>query len=97
MLIRKIAILGGIGLGLVGAGAYGGATLANRGAVPLAEDKHPHMHDALHDLEAARKHLEEASKDYGGHRLRALDFTNQAADEIYLAIGEKAPERKRER
>ena len=94
MKLKQAAILTSLGLGLVGIGAVGGATLT-RGSAAIgapADDKHPHMHDAMRALEDARKHLEEASDTYKGHRLKAHELVEQAMDEVAEGIGEKAPE-----
>ena len=96
MTLKQVAILSSLGLGLVGIGAVGGATLSHNGSVAMAadekENKHPHMHDAMKALEDARKHLEEASDTYKGHRLKAHELVEQAMDEVAEGIGEKAPE-----
>jgi hypothetical protein len=44
--------------------------------------KHPHMHRALHELREARTELKEASHDFGGHRVKALEAVNAAIKEI---------------
>lgn len=43
---------------------------------------HPEMHRALHALENAKRDLEKAAHDYGGHRAKALELTDQAISEI---------------
>jgi uncharacterized Fe-S center protein len=93
MKFKQAAILSTLGVALVGAGAYGGATLSSRNnATALAEEKHVHMHDAMKALEDARKHLLEATDHYEGHRVKAVEHTEMAMDEIATALGEKAPE-----
>jgi hypothetical protein len=38
----------------------------------------PHMREALEALRSARHHLDQATPDHGGHRARAIQFTDQA-------------------
>ena|SRR5437763_9338056 len=96
MKLKQAAILSALGLGLVGAGAIGGATLSSHnGSMAMAadeKDKHIHMHAALHALEDARKHLEESNDVYHGHRVKAFEHVEAAMDEIATGLGEKAPE-----
>ncbi len=42
----------------------------------------PHMQDALDALQKARRELEQATADKGGHRTRAIRLVNQAIDEV---------------
>lgn len=48
----------------------------------LADERQPHMHAALHHLEEAKKELEMAAHDKGGHREKALDLTQSAIQEV---------------
>lgn len=48
--------------------------------------RQPLMKDALHDLKIARDTLEAAQHDKGGHRMKALDLTDQAIAEVKLGI-----------
>jgi hypothetical protein len=47
----------------------------------VAEDQ-PHMRAALQALEEAKKHLQEAEHDKGGHRAKALQLTDQAIAQV---------------
>lgn len=49
--------------------------------VARAEDQ-PHMQAALQALEEAKKHLQEAEHDKGGHREKALELTDQAIKHV---------------
>ncbi|HXM36659.1 MAG TPA: hypothetical protein VN920_15800 [Pyrinomonadaceae bacterium] len=51
----------------------------------LAPDQ-PHMKAALNQLNNAKKNLEAATADKGGHRVKALGFVNKALDEIALGL-----------
>jgi hypothetical protein len=46
----------------------------------------PHMRAALSSLQVAKSELEQALPDKGGHRVRALEFVNQAIVEVQAGI-----------
>jgi hypothetical protein len=46
----------------------------------------PNMQSALDSLQAARSSLERAAHNKGGHRVRALELTNQAITEVQMGI-----------
>ncbi len=46
----------------------------------------PHMQSALDHLRAARKQLDVAEPDKGGHRVNALNLVNQAITEVEAGI-----------
>jgi hypothetical protein len=52
----------------------------------LADAPQLHMHTALHHLEEAKKELDLASHEKGGHRGRALDLTQNAIEEVQAGI-----------
>ena len=51
-----------------------------------AEEDHPHIEAAIKSLEDAKHHLETAAHDFGGHRAKALDHTQQALNECREAL-----------
>jgi hypothetical protein len=51
-----------------------------------AEPKHPHMHQALHELKECRAELKEAAHDFGGHREEALKATDAAIKQLEIAL-----------
>jgi hypothetical protein len=51
-----------------------------------APDRHPEYHDAINDLQNARKHLEKAAADGYGHRDRAMRAIDHAIGECEQAI-----------
>ncbi len=53
--------------------------------ITMAEDQ-PHMQAALRSLEEAKKHLQEAEHDKGGHRAKALQLTDQAITHVKEGI-----------
>ncbi|HXG94761.1 MAG TPA: hypothetical protein VNN73_20635 [Blastocatellia bacterium] len=46
----------------------------------------PHMQAALDALKTARRELEEATSDKGGHRANALKLVNQAINQVERGI-----------
>ena len=46
----------------------------------------PHMQSALDHLNAARGELEQATPNKGGHRERALEFVNEAINQVQMGI-----------
>lgn len=46
----------------------------------------PHMRAALDLLQDAKRNLESATPDKGGHRAKALDYVNAAIDEVNKGI-----------
>ena len=54
---------------------------------PLAfAEKQPHMEHALKDLQNAKKQLEEADHDKGGHRVKAIALVKEAISETTKGI-----------
>lgn len=49
-----------------------------------ASASQPHMDAAISYLNSARKELEAASHDKGGHRVKAIDLINQAVQQVKL-------------
>ena len=50
------------------------------------DDQQPHMHSALEALRSARRHLDLATPDKGGHRAKAIDHVNAAIRETEAGI-----------
>ena len=50
------------------------------------EEKHPEIHAAITHLEEAKRNLEKGAHDFGGHRVKALEHTNQALEECRQAL-----------
>jgi hypothetical protein len=46
----------------------------------------PHMQNALNALENAKRNLENATADKGGHRAKALDYVKDAIDQVKKGI-----------
>ena len=66
---------------LVVVGASGRLTVGDAQA-----EKQPLMMKALDNLKDARRNLENATHDKGGHRKKALELTDQAIEEVRKGI-----------
>lgn len=49
-------------------------------------ERHPEIEQALRNLEQAKENMEKAAHDFGGHRAKALELTNQAIDQLHQAL-----------
>src|SRR5690242_12894049 len=49
-------------------------------------ERHPELRQALRALQRARVALQNADRDFGGHRAHAADLTGQAIREVQAAI-----------
>ena len=64
----------------------------NHATTPTAETlfagvpDQPHMQNALNALENAKRNLENATADKGGHRAKALDYVKDAIDQVKKGI-----------
>jgi hypothetical protein len=63
-----------------------GVTIGRAGVPLAAADSQPHMDDALRHLKDAKAALEQAVHDKGGHREKALSFTDQAIKQVEAGI-----------
>lgn len=89
--MRNTMIAVAVGAVVLVSGAAGSAAIAET-AVPgvtrlATEDvKHTDMGKALHKLRAARHALEQAPKDYEGHRAAAIALTTDAIKEVEAGL-----------
>ena len=67
------------------AGALVAASALGYG-IGLTEGSQPHMQSALNDLNAAKGELQAAMHNKGGHRVKALNLTNEAITEVQAGI-----------
>jgi hypothetical protein len=58
---------------------------ATPAATPAAEP-HPEIREALGSLRRAKEHMEHAAHDFGGHRVEAIEATNQAIKQLELCL-----------
>lgn len=60
--------------------------------LPMTQDRdhgdehHPHIRSAIHELQEARKELQTAAHDFGGHRADALRSCDEAIRQLQLAL-----------
>jgi hypothetical protein len=52
---------------------------------PTTVEKHPHIRSALAELTEARKELQTAAHDFGGHRVEAMRAVDAAIKQLRLA------------
>ena len=64
------------------------AGMAVMGALTFAvgQPRHPRIHAAVRALEEARIEMKEAAHDYCGHRVKAMEATNAALQQLNLAV-----------
>jgi uncharacterized membrane-anchored protein YhcB (DUF1043 family) len=55
-------------------------------ASALTSESHPEIHKAQKFLGQAKTALENAAHDYQGHRVKAIDFINDAQHELKVAL-----------
>ena len=58
---------------------------ATPAATPAAEP-HPEIREALAALRRAKAHMEHTAHDFGGHRVEAIEATNQAIKQLELCL-----------
>jgi len=63
-----------------------GAGMTVAGSAIAGRDKQPAMEAALMHLQKAKRKLENATSDKGGHRKKAIDLTGQAISEVQQGI-----------
>jgi hypothetical protein len=49
-------------------------------------EHHPHIRSAIRELQEARKELQTAAHDFGGHRVDALRSCDEAIHQLQLAL-----------
>jgi hypothetical protein len=57
---------------------FASALVGSMAFTPIALEPHPHIRGAIKELEAARKELQTAAHDFGGHRVDALKAVDAA-------------------
>lgn len=63
------------------------AAVAPPAAIP--EPPHPQIKDALEAMRTAKHHLESASHDFEGHRVKAIEHLDQAIKEAEVCMSMK--------
>ena len=49
-------------------------------------ERHPHIRAAIHELEEAKKELQTAAHDFGGHRVEAIEAIDNAIKQLRQAL-----------
>ena len=49
-------------------------------------EKHPHIRAAIHELEEAKRELQRADHDFGGHRVEAIESIDNAIKQLRQAL-----------
>lgn len=49
-------------------------------------ERHPEIRAAQRELSSAKAHLKAAARDFGGHRVKAIEFIDKAQDELRDAL-----------
>lgn len=60
--------------------------LALSPASPAQGERHPQIRSAIRALENAKRHLQEAAHDFGGHRVDALKATDEAIHQLQVCL-----------
>jgi hypothetical protein len=47
---------------------------------------HPEIRAAMHDLESAQHHLDRADRDFGGHKVKAMEHIRAAMGQLHEAL-----------
>jgi hypothetical protein len=55
----------------------------------MPQEPHPHIHEALEAMRAAKGHLEAAVPEFHGHRAKAIEHLNQAIHEAEICEHER--------
>ena len=71
---RSLLKAGGLAMSLGVAGALA--------AAPPEEERHPRIHAAIRELREAKKDLEKADHDFGGHRVNAIKAIDHAIEQL---------------
>jgi hypothetical protein len=74
-----------VGALLLGLGLWSGGLLGERPA-QAAPERHPRIHAAIEELREARKELEKADHDFGGHRKEAIKAIDEAIIQLEKAL-----------
>ncbi|HLK55917.1 MAG TPA: hypothetical protein VKU00_05120 [Chthonomonadaceae bacterium] len=76
------------GIGIVAAGAQTPPPTPTPAPAPAPKhpERHPELVRALKSLQKAQMDLQKANRDFDGHRAKAEQLTDQAIQEVKLAI-----------
>jgi len=88
--MKRFALIASIAL-VLGVAGTGGVNAhlrpAHRGAPVAAQrERHPEMMRALQSLQQAKNELQHSAHDFGGHRVKAIQETDEAIREVREAL-----------
>jgi hypothetical protein len=75
-----------VGAVLLGLGLWLGGFLGDASVQAAEKERHPHIRTAIEELREAKRELERAAHDFGGHRVEAIKVLDQAIVQLELAL-----------
>ena len=85
--VRTLLVSGGLGLGATSLMLSTPAWMASCTAqAKEGKERHPHIRAAIHELREAKKELETADHDFGGHRKEAVEAVDVAIRQLEKAL-----------
>lgn len=86
ILLTTIGLVGALPAGLTIARAQTPPAASNEVPKHKRTERHPAIHRAIMALEDAKRDLQHANHDFGGHRKAALEECDKAIAELRLAL-----------
>jgi hypothetical protein len=84
---RALVLSTGMSLAALGLGVYGTSGFGPASAEAKPEkERHPHIRAALRELREARRELQTADHDFGGHRKEAIEAVDVAIRQLEKAL-----------
>lgn len=62
------------------------ATPRPANTMPVPQERHPHIRAAIAELQTAKEELRTAAHDFCGHRVEAIEKTDQALNQLRAAL-----------
>jgi hypothetical protein len=84
--LGTLALASGLGLASLGLVSYGLVADPTTAQAQEKRERHPHLHRAITELKEAKKELEKADHDFGGHRVEAIKATDHAIKQLEKAL-----------
>jgi hypothetical protein len=84
--IRTLALASGLGLASLGVLSLGLVAEPTAAQAQEKRERHPHIHKAITELKEAKKELEKADHDFGGHRVDAIKAADNAIKQLEKAL-----------
>jgi len=85
--VRTLLVSGGLGLGATSLMLSTPAWMASCTAqAKEGKERNPHIRAAIHELREAKKDLETADHDFGGHRKEAVEAVDVAIRQLEKAL-----------